>query len=127
MARVCIVDDSRLARTVAATCVRKLGHEAEEIDPTSIFDVLTTLRGNPPAIILTDYLMPNCPGLSLARSCNEDIALKHAHVVLITAHRDEEMLQRMSRMGVSHVLHKPFNPQDLMDLIQELLAAPKDV
>lgn len=126
MARVCIVDDSRLARTVAATCVRKLGHEVEEIDPTSIFDVLTALKANPPAIILTDYLMPNCPGLSLARSCREDATLKHAHVVVITAHRDEEVLTRMMRMGVSHVLHKPFNPQDLMDLIQELVTAPKD-
>ncbi|WP_005033128.1 response regulator [Holophaga foetida] len=125
MARVCIVDDSRLARTVAATCVRKLGHEVEEIDPTSIFDVLTALRSNPPAIILTDYLMPNCPGLSLARSCHEDAALRHAHVVVITAHRDDEVLTRMMRMGVTQVLHKPFNPQDLMDLIQELVASPK--
>jgi len=127
VARVCIVDDSRLARTVAATCVRKLGHEVEEIDPTSIFDVLTALRANPPAVILTDYLMPNCPGLSLARSCHEDAALKHAHVVVITAHRDDEVQTRMMRMGVNQVLHKPFNPQDLMDLIQKLVENPKEV
>ncbi|MBP1625872.1 MAG: response regulator [Holophagaceae bacterium] len=126
MARVCIVDDSRLARTVAATCIRKLGHEVEEIDPTSIFDVLTALRNNPPAIIITDYLMPNCPGLSLARSCHEDPALKAAHMVVITAHHDEEVLTRMMRMGVTQIIHKPFNPQDLMDLVQELLETPKE-
>lgn len=122
MARVCIVDDSRLARTVAATCVRKLGHEVVEIDPTSIFEVLTALRETPPEIILTDYLMPNCPGLSLARSCFEDAELKRAHIVVVTAHRDEEVLERMRRVGVKHILHKPFNPQDLMDLIQQLAA-----
>jgi len=126
VARVCIVDDSRLARAVAATCVRKLGHEVEEIDPTSIFDVLKALQDNPPDIILTDYLMPNCPGISLARSCHEDATLRRAHLVVITAHHDDEITTRLQRMGASRILHKPFNPQTLMDLIQELLTAPKE-
>nr|WP_320132790.1 response regulator [uncultured Holophaga sp.] len=126
MARVCIVDDSRLARTVAATCVRKLGHEVEEIDPTSIFDVLSVLRSTPPDILLTDYLMPNCPGLSLARSSHEDAALKKMRIIVITAHRDAEVEERLLRVGVSQVLHKPFNPQDLMDTIQSLLESAED-
>ena len=44
MGRIMIVDDSRLARTFAAACLRKQGHEVLEVDPTSIFDVLKAVK-----------------------------------------------------------------------------------
>lgn len=121
MARIAIVDDSRLARTYTATVVRKAGHEATEIDPSSIFDVLKLLRDNPPDMLLTDYLMPGCPGVSLARACHEDPALAAIPIVVITAHHDEEVEDRLKRVGVSAFLHKPFEPEGLAAVIRELL------
>lgn len=121
MARIAIVDDSRLARTYAASIVRKLGHEAVEIDPTSIFDVLKLLRETPPDVLIMDYLMPNCPGVSLARACHEDATLKEAPIFVVTAHRDEEVGNRLERMGVRGFLHKPFEPKALEDLLASVL------
>lgn len=123
MARIAIVDDSRLARTYTASIVRKLGHEAVDIDPTSIFDVLKELRETPPDVLIMDYLMPNCPGVSLARACHEDEALREVHILVITAHRDEDVNTRLERMGVKGFLHKPFEPKALEDLLATVRGA----
>lgn len=121
MARIAIVDDSRLARTFAASCLRKSGHEIVEIDPISIFEVLKVLRDNPPQLLLMDYLMPGCPGNSLVRACREDQALKDIPILVITAHRDEEIRERLERMGLLGFLHKPFEPQTLQDEVERLI------
>ena len=122
MARIAIVDDSRLARTFAATCLRKAGHEIVDIDPISIFDVLKVLRENPPELLLMDYLMPGCPGNSLVRAFREDPALKDVPVLIITAHHDDSVQERLERMGSLSFLHKPFEPQTLQDEVERLLA-----
>ncbi len=122
MALIAIVDDSRLARTFAATCLHKSGHEIVEIDPISIFEVLKILRENPPQLLLMDYLMPGCPGNSLVRACREDQSLKEIPILVITAHRDEEVRERLERMGLLGFLHKPFEPQTLQSEVERLLA-----
>ena len=122
MALIAIVDDSRLARTFAATCLRKSGHEIVEIDPISIFEVLKILRENPPQLLLMDYLMPGCPGNSLVRACREDQILKEIPILILTAHRDEEVRARLERMGRLGFLHKPFEPQTLQSEVERLLA-----
>lgn len=121
MARIAIVDDSRLARTFTVGCLKKLGHELVEIDPTSLFDVIKALREEPPVILLMDYLMPNCPGTSLARAMREDPALKDIRIIMISAHRDEEIQERLRRMGVDAFLAKPCDPQVLVDQVEALL------
>lgn len=121
MARIAIVDDSRLARTFAATCLRKAGHEIVDIDPLSIFEVLKILREDPPQLLLMDYLMPGCPGASLVRACREDPALMATPILVLTAHHDDEVRVRLERMGRLGFLHKPFEPSVLQEDVQRLL------
>jgi CheY-like chemotaxis protein len=122
MAKIVLVDDSRLARTVAMASLRKLGHEVLEVEPVSLFDVLKVLREVRPDILLMDFLMPGCPGTSLVRSVSEDEALRGTKVVVLTALRDEEVESRMERMGVAAILHKPCEPMVLASAVQGLLA-----
>ena len=121
MGKISVVDDSRLARTFTSACLRKAGHEVEEIDPTSIFDVLKVLKANPPDLLIMDFLMPNCPGTSLARVCHEDGDLKAMKTIVLTAHRDDDVTARLKTMGVSEVMFKPFEPQALLDGIEGIL------
>ena len=126
MGKISIVDDSRLARTFTAACLKKGGHEVEEVDPTSIFDVLKLLKANPPSLLIMDFLMPNCPGTSLARVCHDDADLKGMKTLVLTAHRDDDVTARLKSMGVAEVMFKPFEPQALLDAIEAILAAPPD-
>ena len=122
MAKIAIVDDSKLARTFTQAALRKLGHTIREIEPTSVFDVLKILRDFSPDLLLMDYLMPACPGASLARACSEDPHLKDLKIITITAHHDDDASERLERMGVVGILHKPFEPQQLVDMVRDALA-----
>jgi DNA-binding NarL/FixJ family response regulator len=122
MAKILIVDDSRLARTFSAACLRKQGHEILEAEPTSVFDVLKAARRAKPDLLIMDFLMPNCPGQSLARACHEFPDLESTKLLVLTAHRDDEVTRRLKNMGVAEVLFKPVEPQALADCVQAVLA-----
>jgi DNA-binding response OmpR family regulator len=124
MASIMIVDDSHLARTFTAACLRKHGHEVQEVEPTSIFDVLKAVKEASPDLLIMDYLMPGCPGTSLARACHEDPELSAMRVLMVTAHHDQEVNQRLQNLGVAEVMFKPFEPQALVDRVAALLARP---
>ena len=122
MARIAIVDDSRLARTFAAAALKAHGHDILDVDPTSLFGVLEILKGPPvPDVMVVDYLMPLCPAQSLIRACREDVSLKNMRIVVLTAHRDDEALGRLGPFGVSHVLLKPVQPDALAVLVADAL------
>ena len=121
MAKIAIVDDSRLARLVTTSCVKNLGHELREIEPTSVFDVMERLREDPPALVLMDYLMPNCPGLSLARALREDPGLRYVKILMISAHRDEDIQLCLKRLGVESFMSKPFEAKTLVETVEGLL------
>lgn len=122
MARIAIVDDSRLARVFAAGALRARGHEVVEVEPESLFAVLKVLRDDPVDLVVMDFLMPDCPGESLVRACREDAALKDLPVLLLSAHRDDEALVRMQQQGISGFLLKPVEPAILAEKVTEALA-----
>ena len=55
------------------------------------------------------------------RACREDQALKDIPILVITAHRDDEIRERLERMGLLGFLHKPFEPQTLQDEVERLI------
>ncbi len=123
MAKIAIVDDSRLARTFTASCLKKLDHTVEVVEPTSIFEVLKALKELNPDLLIMDFLMPECPGTSLARAVGEDAALKGMKTIVLTAHHDDEVTERLKHMGVSEVLFKPADPAELAGAVTRILGA----
>lgn len=121
MARIAVVDDSRLARTFAMAALKGKGHEVIDIDPTSLFGVLEILKDKVPDAMVVDWLMPLCPAQSLLRACRDDLVLQHMRIVVLTAHRDDEVLGRLERFGVTHVLLKPVAPEALVALVNDAL------
>lgn len=122
MARIAIVDDSRLVRAFAAGALRAQGHEAVEVEPASLFEVLKVLREAPVDLLLVDFLMPDCPGESLVRACREDAALRDLPILILSAHRDDISLQRLHQMGISGFLLKPMEASALAAKVAEALA-----
>jgi CheY-like chemotaxis protein len=125
MTLIAIVDDSRLARTFAAACLRQAGHEVAEVDPTSLSEVMETLRELKPSLLVLDQSMPAFSGSSLVRACFEEEALAALKVVMLTAHHDGNMEQRMEKLGVHAVLHKPISPLDLNKAVAALIGGPE--
>ncbi|NWJ39926.1 MAG: response regulator [Geothrix sp.] len=121
MAVIAIVDDSRLARSFVAASLKQTGHEVAEIEPVSLGQVLESLRDLRPELLVLDQQMPTFSGSSLVRACFEDDLLSTVKVMMLTAHRNEDLEHRMEKLGVHAVLHKPISPVDLNTAVAALI------
>ena len=72
-----------------------------------------------PALILLDYLMPVMDGLRLYDRLQESQTMRGVPVVLISAARSLPY-EELRRRGIQ-VLHKPFDIQDLLGIIDEIV------
>jgi two-component system, chemotaxis family, chemotaxis protein CheY len=121
MAKSLVVDDSRMARDLVCFPLQEAGHEAMGVEPSSLLDVLKTISTFNPDLVITDYQMPNCNGESLVRAIREDPSFKQTPIMLITAHRDEELVRRLSGHGLSGILFKGKGMEELVSQVSKIL------
>lgn len=121
MARVTILDDSRLARTFAAGALRAKGIEVTELEPESLPQVIDALRLELPDLLLVDLLMPTCPGLAVIRKIRQEEDLKDLKIVVLSAHRDEAQVQQLEKLGVQGFLPKPVDANAVGYLVKMVL------
>jgi DNA-binding NarL/FixJ family response regulator len=55
------------------------------------------------------------------RSCKNDPVLDQVKYVVLTAHHDVEVTERMQRLGADRILHKPLHKTELLLAVVELL------
>lgn len=117
---VACVDDSQTIQQFV-----KLSLEAEGFEVLQLMDpkqALTVLIEQQPNVILMDIEMPKMDGYELCRMVRQVDMLKEIPVVMLTGREGliDRMRARMS--GCTAYLTKPFNPQELLALVQKLSA-----
>jgi len=127
VARIAVVDDNHSARLFAAACLRQSGHEVQELDPSCLFEILRALHEQPVDLLVTDLVMPHCPGMSLIRACREDVHLKELKILLLTAFGDLKLARFLQTQGNVHYLSKPVAPQALTDCVNLYLQGDLNV
>ncbi|MDR3683014.1 MAG: response regulator [Geothrix sp.] len=121
MARVAVVDDDPMVRRFIMGCLESQGHDLQELEPTCLFSILSALHEAPPDLLITDLIMPDCPGQTLIRVCREDPHLKHLKILLLTGHGDIALAHFLQTMGSTHYLTKPVAPPELADCVKRFL------
>lgn len=86
-------------------------------------DGLAMVRQHKPDLIMSDLHMAGGDGLFVLRSVREDPGTAHIPFVLVTADLDPEAQQRCYAMGATRVFLKPFDPDLLVEAIENLLVA----
>ena len=118
MARVLVVDDENLMRTMVEVACRRLGHEA--------LCAATLAEGRRLAaagvdVILLDMLLPDGNGLDAQQ---ELAALPDApDIVVITGHGDGDAAEKALRGGVWDFLMKPVRVCDVEETLSHVLEA----
>jgi len=127
VARIAVVDDSKLVRVFVAAALHKAGHEVLLIEPDSLQGTLEALLAGKPDLMILDHSMPAFQGPSLVRACFEHPELSKVKVLILTALHDETMSERMTKLGVNGVLHKPIRHEDLTEAVEKVLGdLPRD-
>lgn len=116
MAKVLVVDDEDVLVALIASLLDDIGHEA--VTATNGREALAALAADPipPALIVTDVMMPLMTGVELARRVRQDDRLASIPIILMSA------AGRPSPEGVtSYFIQKPFDVDHLLEVVEHCI------
>lgn len=110
-ARVLLVDDMELNRTVALAFLQEAGVQVDVAVHGR--QALEKIHAQPYDLVLMDIQMPEMDGLSATRAIRQDARFKDLPIVAMTAHAMEGDRERSLEAGMQDHLTKPINPDTL--------------
>jgi FixJ family two-component response regulator len=113
---IAVVDDDDDVRAALDGLLGSLGYRAVLFETAD--GLLASALRDEFDCIISDVQMPGSSGLQLA----ESVKPQATPVILITAFPTPEVEQRAAAAGVVRLLIKPFESDDLIDQLAELLA-----
>lgn len=116
MARIVVVDDSKLMRMLLKDLLEKAGHEVECWGDLHEEEIPAMVVAMDPALIVTDYNMPGCDGEALIRMVRK--GQPNLPIIMLTANHDADLEARLHHFGLVKILHKPLQPEALLGAVQ---------
>jgi len=114
------VDDSRSFRQMVALSLRESGYQVvEAVDGN---DGLEKARHQPFDLVLTDQNMPGMDGLALIRSLRTTPGYQVTPILMLTTEASTEMKAKGRAAGANGWLVKPFDPQQLTEVVKKVIA-----
>ncbi len=109
--RIVFADDNADMREYVA---RLLGERWEVETVSDGLAALAAVRRNPPALLLSDVMMPGLDGSALVRAIRRDPSLVALPIVLLSARAGEEATEVALASGADDYLVKPFSARELV-------------
>ncbi|HEU0034375.1 MAG TPA: response regulator [Kofleriaceae bacterium] len=118
--RVLVVDDSPAQRHYVADCLARQGFEVATAEDGKV--ALAKAQAVKPALIVSDYEMPNMTGFELVHALRRDPELRQIPVIMLTARDSKRDMAQMRAAGASAYLVKPFSQDKCIALVERTLA-----
>ncbi|HZB79283.1 MAG TPA: response regulator [Actinomycetota bacterium] len=118
--RVILADDDQILSRLVELNLRVAGIEMEAVHRGD--DALRLIRASPPDALILDATMPGMDGPEVYRRLREDAGLVDLPVIFLTGRSAEEF--RDYRDDHLRVLTKPFDPEQLVELVRQAIEAP---
>jgi DNA-binding NtrC family response regulator len=112
---VCVVDDDASIRESVESLLRAEGLRVETYCSAQEFLARSSVEG--PGCLVLDVELPGLSGLELQRELFR--AEPDIPIIFLTGHGNIPMSVRAIKAGAFEFLTKPFDPEDLLDAIQE--------
>jgi len=116
--RVLVVDDDATIRQLIVVNL-----ELEDYDVVTAVDgqdALDKVSDAAPCVVTLDVMMPRLDGWAAAARLKADPATAHIKVILISARAQQADIARGTEIGVDAYLTKPFDPDELLELVGRL-------
>lgn len=121
MAKILVVDDHGPNRDLIVALMGYSGHQTIEASDGGM--ALEQVRADMPDLVICDILMPTMDGYEFVRQLRADPAIAHTEVIFYTATFMEREARSLAHAcGVSNVLIKPCEPQEILRIVEHALA-----
>lgn len=120
MSKIVVVDDSKLMRNLIQHILEQAGHQVEAWAEVTAMEVADRILASDPDLVVTDYQMPGCNGLTVARMARK--AKPGLPVIVVTALHDAAVMDALKSQAVNQILHKPLKEETLVATVADVLA-----
>jgi CheY-like chemotaxis protein len=118
---VLVCDDTASIRLLLRINLELAGFEVLEAgDGQAALDLLDRNRDRLPAMVLLDAQMAPLDGWEAVAAIRRDAVLAHLPIVMVTASLQQQEKERSIAAGVDAFVAKPFEPEELVDLVSGL-------
>lgn len=122
--RIALVDDDQGVRMIAATALERIGgHTVQAF--ASGEAALAGAAAFRPDLLLLDVAMPGIDGPRTLQALRQQPALAAVPAVFLTAGTQAGRVNELRQLGACDVIAKPFDPQQLCQRIEAVLARPE--
>jgi two-component system alkaline phosphatase synthesis response regulator PhoP/two-component system response regulator VicR len=118
--RILVVDDEPNIRRLIEHHLAGRGHQV--VTAVNGNDALEKVRTLRPELLVLDVNMPGLDGFEVLAELKEDPATVEIPVIMLTALSTDDHIRHGWGIGADVYLTKPFNPQELVLLVDRLAA-----
>ncbi len=119
--KILIVEDEKELVLGLATLLKSHGYSIV-VAYDSLFGISLAHKENPDLIIL-DLGLPAGGGLYVLESLKNSVETVDIPILILTAQQGGDLEEKAKRIGALAYLHKPFDPELLLNKINEALSA----
>lgn len=123
--KILIVDDSRAMQTIVKRGIQQLGYDNIELATASNgVEALSLTRTWEPALIISDWHMPEMTGLELLTAISREML--DIKVGFVTTESSPEKLQKAKDAGAQFIVQKPFDTKTLHEAVLPIVQGSAD-
>lgn len=115
--KVLVVDDEKVILELTSMILQAKGYEV--LSAANGEAGLELIERESPPLVLLDYMMPGMDGMTALRAIRE--RFPDTYVIMFTGKGSEEIAVGLMKAGASDYILKPFNNQDLLERIDNVL------
>ncbi len=115
-----VVDDDRVIQQLLEVNLELEGYEVAKASDGE--EALRVVRQFKPDIMLLDVMMPKFDGREVCRRIKGDPATAHIPIIFLSARAQDMDVNSGLELGASAYLTKPFDPVDLLETVEKVLA-----
>lgn len=117
--KILVVDDEK---SICLLLNNFLGEDYDVITITNGEDALAWLESNLPDLIISDIQMGDPDGFEFLKRVRQRGFTKHTPFIMLSARAESKERIRCYRMGAQDYLTKPFNPEELEEVVKKNLS-----
>ncbi len=116
---IMVIDDSITMRKVTARILER--HNIHAITAKDGLDAVAMLQTQVPDLAILDIEMPRMDGFEVVAHVRNQSNLRHLPIIMVTSRGGEKHRERAMSLGVNDYLTKPYQEDQLMESIRNIL------
>ncbi|MHB8512394.1 MAG: response regulator transcription factor [Actinomycetota bacterium] len=117
--KILAVDDNRVIQQLLVVNLELEGYEV--VTASDGEEAISQIHSEKPDLVLLDVMMPKLDGWEVARRVKADPKIARTPIIFLSARAQDLDVRRGLELGVHAYMTKPFDPVDLMDVVQRVL------